>query len=378
MPPPPTTPTAPLRLLPLLLLTTTYGLAWAILLQVVVGDKTTLTIAVRSDPLVLAALEAALLATLVFVFPRHVQAHPTPSNTPLTPTPTPTRTTTTTTANNNLTPEQRAALTAAKRIVAKARAKFLAAAPNGVVPEASPHVQDFLLKATSVFTKNLDAHTSAESQPWTLAYESKSRDIQIHSAKFPGHSCMRWRVTCVVPGDLETVYDAVFEPSIRRTWDALVSNVTILTINDARPDVGDGLALTLIETNAAAGGLVRPRTMLDLALQRTVPDGGIDITNVSVPPDFPEAKAGPDPSTDPRVRATTHIGSGCSIRPIPGRPGFLKYTLVTTLDLQGWLSASVINAAMTQSLALSTRQMQDYLVRASGRGTSALWSATSP
>ena len=51
MPPPPTTPTAPLRLLPLLLLTTTYGLAWAILLQVVVGDKTTLTIAVRSDGL---------------------------------------------------------------------------------------------------------------------------------------------------------------------------------------------------------------------------------------------------------------------------------------------------------------------------------------
>lgn len=270
-----------------------------------------------------------------------------------------------------LSPEQRAAVAAAKRIVARAREKFLAAAPDGRVPDASEALQKHMALAADAFERNLDEARTAEGEPWTLQYESKSRGIRIHSAKFPGHACMRWKVSCVLPGDLESAYDAVFEPEKRRVWDSLVNDVKILSIYECR--VGDGLAVTLIKTNAAAGGLVSSRTMLDLALQRTVPDGGINIANCSCPDDFPEFKQGPAPGSDGRVRAWTHVGSGCSIKPIPGKPGFVQYVLVSTLDLKGWLSAGVINAAMTQSLALSTKQMQDFLAKKSGGGAP-MWS----
>ena len=79
--------------------------------------------------------------------------------------------------------------------------------------------------------------------------------------------------------------------------------------------------------------------------------------------DFPEAALGPAPGAGGRIRAITHIGSGCSLRPIAGRPGFLDYVLCSTIDLNGALWATVVNAAMTTSLVQSTKQMQDYLAR---------------
>jgi len=99
--------------------------------------------------------------------------------------------------------------------------------------------------------------------------------------------------------------------------------------------------------------------MLDLALQRCLKRGGITLATVSCPPQFEEAKV--DPGLRGSVRAVTHIGSGVLLKPIPGRPGYLEYILVSTLELGGWLPPGVINATMTTSLAQSTEQMQDYL-----------------
>jgi len=123
------------------------------------------------------------------------------------------------------------------------------------------------------------------------------------------------------------------------------------------------MAVSLVVTNQAAGGLVRPRTMLDFALQRTQPGGGIHIVNTTIPDSFPEFGIGPEPGSDGRVRAKTHAGSGCAIEPVPGRSGVLLFTMVSTLDLNGWLSPGVVDAAMSASLAQSTRQMQDHVRR---------------
>jgi len=135
----------------------------------------------------------------------------------------------------------------------------------------------------------------------------------------------------------------------------------MLQINDCEKNVGDGLAVTSIVTASAAGGLVSSRTLLDFGLQKTNTTGGIHIANCSIPPHFPEFKLGPEPGSDGMVRAISHVGSGCSLMPIPGRPGFLNYVLVSTIDLNGWLMPSVVNTAMSTSLLQGTVQMQEYL-----------------
>jgi hypothetical protein len=270
----------------------------------------------------------------------------------------------TTSATSMMSAESLAAQRAGKRIIQKARDKFLSAA-GGHIPQASKQVQDYLLAAAKLFAINASdtSPVNSEGMPWKLQLHDVKREIKISSSEFPGHPCKRWKVEAVLAGDLESAYNAVFEPSMRSKWDSLVSNITLLQINDCTPDVGDGLAVSLITTAAAAGGMVASRTMLDFGLQKTVPTGGIDIVNTSIPPDFPEYELGPKPGAEGRIRAISHAGSGCSILPIPGRHGVLKYVLVSTIDLKGSLNAYLVNSAMTSSLAQSTRQMQDYLVR---------------
>jgi hypothetical protein len=224
-----------------------------------------------------------------------------------------------------LTPEELAAIQACKRIIAKAREKFLNA-NNGFVPMASQQVQDFCAKAYDMFVLNLRPDLSSENQPWALTASDDEREIRIYTAKFKG-STQRWKVVATLEGDMEKAYDAIFDPAVRRTWDPMVKAIDMLQINDCAPSVGDGLALSSIVTASAAGGLVKSRSLLDLALQRTHPKGGIHIANGSCPESFPEYKLGAAPGSDGMIRAITHLGSGCSLMPIPGRPGFLACVL---------------------------------------------------
>jgi len=258
-----------------------------------------------------------------------------------------------------LSDEEARAAEACKRIIAKARKKFLDA-NGGFVPMASAQVQSYMDASYAKFKTNLVGDTSSEGVAWTLANEDKKREIQIYSAPFKG-STARWKVVAILPGELEPAYDAVFDPEVRRKWDPMVKDIRMLQINDVEKHIGDGMAVTTIVTEAAAGGLVKSRTLLDFGLQRTNPKGGIHIANCSVPDTFPEYSLGPKPGSDGMIRAISHVGSGCSLQPIPGRPGALHYVLVSTIDLNGWLMPSVVNAAMSTSLMQGTVQMQEYL-----------------
>jgi hypothetical protein len=263
--------------------------------------------------------------------------------------------------NNN--PEMLAAQRAGKRIIQKARDKYLSAA-GGFIPKCSQQVQDYLVQASQLFDINVsDSPVNSEGMPWKVQYHDPKREIKISSSELPGQSCKRWKVEAVLAGDLESAYNAVFEPSMRSKWDALVQDIALLRINDCEPHVGDGLAVSFITTAAAAGGLVASRTMLDFGLQKTVKTGGINIINASIPPDFPEYHLGPPPGEGGKIRAISHPGSGCSLLPIPGRRGVLQYVLISTIDLKGSLNPYIVNSAMTSSLAQGTRQMQDYLVK---------------
>jgi len=256
-----------------------------------------------------------------------------------------------------LTNDELEAIAAAKRIVAKARAQFLAE-NNGSVPMASLPAQKLASQGADIFTKNLNPDISAENKKWVSNYKDDAREVEIFSADFPGHPCKRWKVVATLRCDLETAYDAMFVPENRRVWDALVKDLKILQINDCPPEVGDGLAITSIVTNQVV--VVSSRSMLDIALQRCLKRGGITLVNVSIPSEYEETKL--DPRAEGTVRATTHIGSGALIEPIKGRPGCLRYVLVSTIELGGWLPPGVINATMTTSLAQSTAQMQDFLI----------------
>ena len=108
-----------------------------------------------------------------------------------------------------------------------------------------------------------------------------------------------------IQSDLESTYAATFDPRTRKKWDAMVKDVNLLSIQDCDPKLGkllfkkttnafkrkgDGLAVSHITTNPAAGGLVKSRMMLDLALQKTCNNGGIKIINCSCPAEFEESK----------------------------------------------------------------------------------------
>jgi len=140
----------------------------------------------------------------------------------------------------------------------------------------------------------------------------------------------------------------------------MIKQIEMLSIYDCDPAVADGMAVTSIVTSSAAGGLVKSRTLLDFGMQRSHPKGGIYIANTSIPPSLPEYKLGPEPGSDGMVRAITHAGSGCALMPIPGRPGYLSYVLVSTIDLNGWLPPSVVNTAMSTSLMSGTIQMREF------------------
>ena len=254
-----------------------------------------------------------------------------------------------------LSEEETQAVVAAKRIVAKERAKFLAQ-NGGFVPMASDAVQKFLGEAVIMFEKNLNCDFTSENKTWISQYKNDKREIEIFCAEFPGHACKRWKIIAVLQTDLETAYEAIFVPEKRRKWDALVKDIQLLQIRDCSPQLGDGLAITSIVTNPVL--MVSSRSMLDLALQRCLKRGGIILANVSCPPEFEEAKI--DPGLHGSVRAITHIGSGVSIKSIPGRPGYLEYIMISTIELNGWLPPGVVNATMTTSLAQSTEQMQDF------------------
>lgn len=257
-----------------------------------------------------------------------------------------------------LTKEEEEAVVEAKGIVGREREKFLRK-NNGSVPFASGQLQSHLDEAMKLFEVNVAGDVSSEGKLWVSRNKNGKREIEIFSAEFPKHACKRWKVRAVLKCDLTTAYDAVFDPEIRRTWDDLVKDVQMLQIKDCDKAIGDGLAITLIVTNAAAGGLVSSRCMLDLALQKCHSRGGIIIANTNCPSNFPEFSMKPEVSGS--TVGTTHIGSGCSIRPIPGRPGYLEYILVSTIDLGGWLPQSVITAAMSTSLMQGTEQMLNYL-----------------
>jgi hypothetical protein len=263
---------------------------------------------------------------------------------------------------STLSTEEADAVQACKRIIAKARKKFLEQ-NNGFVPFASAEVQAFMAQAYEKFTQNLTPKSS-EGHEFRLVSKDAKREIEIYSAPYQGQT-QRWKVCAVLQSDLESAYDAVFDPALRREWDPMVKEVEMLQINDCDPKVGDGLAVTWIVTSSAAGGLVKSRTLLDFGMQRSHAKGGIHIANVSVPSakfpaEYALAKSKQDQAKD-AIRAISHIGSGVSLMPIPGRPGFLQYCLVSTIDLNGWLPTSVINAAMSSSLLLGTQQMQDNL-----------------
>lgn len=264
-------------------------------------------------------------------------------------------TTSSSVSESELSAEEREAVAASKRIVANAREKFLKE-NGGFVPMASANAQQLMSTAAATFAKNLNPSVSAEGKPWVLQYENSARELKIYAADYPGHSVKRWKVETVLKTNMEAAYDAMFVPEKRRKWDLLIRDIRMLEINDCEPHVGDGLAITSVYTNAFL--MVSSRSMLDLALQRCQPKGGIHIINVTCPSHFEEAKK--DPGLADSVRATTHIGSGAAIEPIPGRPGYIKYTLVSTLDLGGWLMQSVINGTMSSALAQSTEQMQDF------------------
>lgn len=256
----------------------------------------------------------------------------------------------------SLSPEELEALKAAKKVVAREREKFLKQ-NNGFVPMASEKVQKYLNEAMRCFELNLNNAISSEGQPWVLQYQNDNKNVKIYSADFPGKPCRRWKIVAFLETDLESAYDAIFLPERRKKWDALVKEVNMLQINDCEPAIGDGLAITSIVTNQVL--MVKSRAMLDLALQKCDPKGGIHIANVSCPTDFEESKL--NPGIDGAVKAVTHIGSGASLKPIPGKPQTLEYVLVSTIELGGWLPPRVINATMSSSLASSTEQMIDFL-----------------
>ena len=122
------------------------------------------------------------------------------------------------------------------------------------------------------------------------------------------------------------------------------------------------LELCLYYTAPAAGGMVSSREVVDVGLSENIPaTGGVRYVNLSLKSDL-QRLLPQIPTKIVGVRAFSHPGSGIVIEPVAGgAPNTFKYTIVTAIDLGGWLSASIINQATSQALLESHQIMCKHL-----------------
>jgi hypothetical protein len=242
-----------------------------------------------------------------------------------------------------------------KEAAEAAKAKALAAkAPEDdrELPEA---IRKLMEKAREYYLKNLNGgSTNAYGGEWKLMVEDSG--VQVFQSDFPGHKCKFWKVEAEVTADFETLKRELVDYDLRCRWDTGLLSGKIIKRFNKIPDLGDP-TLDIVYTQPAAGGMVASREIIDVGIIADA-DGGFDYINCTLPSpltlkEIPKKAVG--------ERAFSHLGSGMSVKPVGGVPHRYKYTLITALDLGGWLPTGVINSATTGALLDGTKAMLTHM-----------------
>lgn len=129
-----------------------------------------------------------------------------------------------------------------------------------------------------------------------------------------------------------------------------------------------GYSICQWSTYPEGGGLVSPREFLEC---RLVERDDIKCTLFQTSPSVNDSiirRAGIDVKPDPiAIRAETYPGNGFALEPLEAvegdvnHPRNFKMTLVSCIELGGWLSTSLINFVTSQTLLDSNRRTKMYL-----------------
>ena len=129
-----------------------------------------------------------------------------------------------------------------------------------------------------------------------------------------------------------------------------------------------GYSICQWSTHAGAGGLVSAREILECRLvQRDDVKCALFQTSPSIH-DHILNSIGIDVKPDPKeIRAESFPGTGFALEPLDGvegdttLPRNFKITIVSSIDLGGWLSKSLVNLATSQALLDANRKTKAYL-----------------
>ena len=134
-------------------------------------------------------------------------------------------------------------------------------------------------------------------------------------------------------------------------------------------DEGDEqYSLAIYSTAPAAGGAVSSRELVDLRVLLKPEEGGFLACNTSVKDDMKKVLPMLPKGDSSLVRAFSHPGGG--VRMVPSGPSpskdnsveqMFKYTMVSNIELNGWLLASVVNSATASALVDSHEGMLTHL-----------------
>jgi len=233
--------------------------------------------------------------------------------------------------------------------------------------EGEPQVPESITKLLADAVEKFHANcgkVNCEGKEWKPCKETK--DTRVENSSYSGLSIKRWRATTEIEGTRESIVSELFDYTRRLEWDpSLRCGERLETFPGG--DLGDKILLSRYETAPAAGGAVSSRELVDVGVMKNTDDGGLFFVNVSVGdkeikllPSIPKTKSDP-------IRAFTHPGSGIKLTPVPDSKNeqgeYTKFTctLVSNIQLNGWLMQSIVNSATTSALVDSTTLMKQHL-----------------
>lgn len=257
--------------------------------------------------------------------------------------------------------EERALAEAAKTALAKE-----GGAPGEEVFETLPkELSDVAVESWKKFRLNLDQNKSCDGEPWKLLVDKP--ELKIYNCNLPGESWKRWKIEATVEGDSKLLDSEVINYDTRISgWDtALLYGKTHKIYVPPEGVEADNAVVVTYATTPAAGGSVPSRQFMDLGLFRHYKVEGEDNENLAI--EF--SMVGLDrkkfkkycPPEDKRGFVQGNTFSGCGLLLVPLETTLpcrkWKYTLISAIDLGGWLMPSLVNSATTQALTEQTENM---------------------